>query len=111
MTSKTTWNTGNNLLNNAVLNKLHTPRNQSSRDPNKITSPGQHELMPLVRESMQRNLDAENVNEMLPDLDFVADIVVSGILSSKDQIIRLEITFHHVAIHETTNPFLCLRDE
>ena len=86
MTSKTTWNTGNNLLNNAVLNKLHTPRNQSSRDPNKITSPGQHELMPLVRESMQRNLDAENVNEMLPDLDFVADIVVSGILSSKDLI-------------------------
>lgn len=86
MTSKTTWNTGNNLLNNAVLNKLHTPRNQSSRDTNKITSPGQHELMPLVRESMQRNLDAENVNEMLPDLDFVADIVVSGILSSKDLI-------------------------
>lgn len=86
MTSKTTWNTGNNLLNNAVLNKLHTPRNQASRDTNKITAPGQHELMPLVRESMQRNLDAENVNEMLPDLDFVADIVVSGILSSKDLI-------------------------
>lgn len=87
MTSKSAWNSvGNNLLNSAVLNKLHTPRNQTSRNPNQITTPGQHELMPLVRESMQRNLDAENVNEMLPDLDFVADIVVSGILSSKDLI-------------------------
>lgn len=86
MSSRSTWGTTNNLLNNAVLNKLHSPRNMSKSNPNQISSPGQHELMPLVRESMQRNLDAENVIEMLPDIDFAADIVVSGILSSKDLI-------------------------
>ena len=72
----------------AVLNKLIRPQTaqggQSSA--NRATVPDQHELMPFVREQMQRRIDSDNVFDILPDVQFAADIVISSILSSKDLI-------------------------
>ena len=72
----------------ALVNKLIRPRGSmaSSSTTPKVNIPQQHELVPFVRENMQRVMDGENVLEVLPELEYVADIVISGILSTKDLI-------------------------
>lgn len=69
-----------------LLKKLIHPVNRSNTSNNKLTAdvPAQHELIPIVKENMQRIMDGENVLEILPDLDYVASIVISGIISTKD---------------------------
>lgn len=72
---------------NALLNKLIRPRGAMARsEAAQVNVPQQHELVPFVRENMQRVMDGENVLEVLPELEYVAEIVISGILSSKDLI-------------------------
>lgn len=72
----------------AVLNKLIRPQTAHGGQPSssRATVPDQHELMPFVREQMQRRIDSDNVFDILPDVQFAADIVISSILSSKDLI-------------------------
>ena len=72
----------------ALVNKLIRPRGSmaSSSTTPKVNITQQHELVPFVRENMQRVMDGENVLEVLPELEYVADIVISGILSTKDLI-------------------------
>ena len=72
----------------AVINKLIRPQNANSgyQTGNRASVPDQHELMPFVREQMQKRMDSDNVFDILPDVQFAADIVISSILSSKDLI-------------------------
>ncbi len=69
----------------AVTNKLILPSGVN-RASGKVGIPTQQELIPIIRSTMQQVTDAENVFEMLPDLEFVASVVVSSILSTKDLI-------------------------
>lgn len=69
-----------------LLRKLIHPAGRTNTSTNKLTAdvPSQHELIPIVKENMQRIMDGENVLEILPDLEYVASIVISGIISTKD---------------------------
>lgn len=86
-----------NALTTVILNKLIHPTNRMVT-PDKLTAdvPAQHDLIPLVKENMQRVMDGENVLEILPELDYVASIVISGILSTKD-LITCKLTFESLA--------------
>lgn len=86
-----------NEFTTALFNKLIHPTNRTI-NPNKLTAdvPAQHDLIPLVKENMQRVMDGENVLEILPELDYVASIVISGILSTKD-LITCKLNFDSLA--------------
>lgn len=86
-----------NEFTKAIFNKLIHPTNRTI-SPNKLTAdvPAQHDLIPLVKENMQRVMDGENVLEILPELDYVASIVISGILSTKD-LITCKLNFDSLA--------------
>lgn len=70
----------------AVVNKLIRPRHLSNVDAkrNQARTPSQYELFPIVHDSMERINDADKIFDILPDLQQVAEIAISGILSSKD---------------------------
>ena len=74
-------------ISKAVMEKL-IPSNYNNVNEtgkaNTASVPSKLELMPFVRDGMRNNLDAENTFDVLPDMQFVADIVVSSILASKD---------------------------
>ncbi len=71
----------------AVINKLITPRTTAG---NPATSgapiPSALELNPIFRDTMQRGFDADRIMDVLPDLEQVAQIAISSILSTKDLI-------------------------
>lgn len=73
-------------INQAVVNKLIRPRHLSNADASKhqARTPSQYELYPIVQDSMERINDADKIFDILPDLQQVAEIAISGILSSKD---------------------------
>ena len=78
--------TKSQLVNQAVVNKLITPRHMQTSGENayKARIPSQYELYPIVKDSMERIEDADKIFDILPDLQQVAEIAISGILSSKD---------------------------
>ncbi len=70
----------------SIMSKLVTPKGKSSSDDNITNLPTQHELQPLMRDTIQRSKDADNAFEVLSDLEMVAQVAISSILSSKDLI-------------------------
>ena len=78
--------TKSQLVSQAVMNKLITPRHMPTTGENahKARIPSQYELYPIVKDSMERIEDADKIFDILPDLQQVAEIAISGILSSKD---------------------------
>ncbi|AQT27958.1 putative virion structural protein [Vibrio phage pVa-21] len=70
----------------SIMSKLVTPKGKRSSDDNVTNLPTQHELQPLMRDTIQRSKDADNAFEVLPDLEMVAQVAISSILSSKDLI-------------------------
>jgi len=70
----------------SIMSKLITPKGKTSSGDNKTSLPTQNELQPMMRTGMQQAKDADNAFEVLPDLEMVAQIAISSILSSKDLI-------------------------
>lgn len=70
----------------SLMSKLVTPKGKRSADDNVTNLPTQHELQPLMRDTIQRSKDADNAFEVLSDLEMVAQVAISSILSSKDLI-------------------------
>jgi len=70
----------------AVLSKLITPKGKEGNAHHQTSLPTQNELSPIMRDTMQRSIDADYIFEVLPDLEMVAQIAISSILSSKDLI-------------------------
>lgn len=69
----------------AIVNKLVRPSDvRGAGSGNRI--PSNHELAPLVRDTMKSIDDAENTLDVLPDLNLAAEIQIASILSSKDLI-------------------------
>lgn len=83
---KRTTLTKSELVSQAVMNKLITPRHMqtSGENAHKARIPSQYEMYPIVKDSMERIEDADKIFDILPDLQQVAEIAISGILSSKD---------------------------
>lgn len=83
---KRTTLTKSELISQAVMNKLITPRHMqtSGENAHKARIPSQYEMYPIVKDSMERIEDADKIFDILPDLQQVAEIAISGILSSKD---------------------------
>lgn len=81
---------GNTLQNRdklveAIVNKFITP-NKKAVGNNATRLPSNAELSPIVRDTIKSVEDAENVLEVLPDLNLAAEIQIASILSSKDLI-------------------------
>lgn len=70
----------------SIMSKLVTPKGKRSSDESVTNLPTQHELQPLMRDTIQRSKDADNAFEVLSDLEMVAQVAISSILSSKDLI-------------------------
>lgn len=70
----------------SIVNKLVTPRGETNGSKATTRVPTQNDLMPIMRNNIQRTADAEYIFEVLPDLELVAQVVISSILSSKDMI-------------------------
>lgn len=77
---------GHDSVVESIVSKLITARGEMAGSPRKTKIPTQNELMPIMRNSIQRTTDAEYIFEVLPDLELVAQVVISSILSSKDMI-------------------------
>lgn len=69
-----------------MTSKLLTPVGKGSSDRNTTNLPSPHELQPIFKSTMQSSIDADHAFNVLPDLEMVAQISISSILSSKDLI-------------------------
>lgn len=80
----------------AMISKLvrSTDRpNQYDHDGNKtITAPDQMNFANISRQIAEKSKDAENVNELFPDMELSAQILISSILSPKDMA-KTELNF------------------
>ena len=80
----------------AMISKLvrSTDRpNQYDHDGNKtITAPDQMNFANISRQIAEKSRDAENVNELFPDMELSAQILISSILSPKDMA-KTELNF------------------
>ncbi len=70
----------------SIMSKLITPKGVASNTEGNTNLPTQHELQPLMRDTIQRINDADYAFEVLSDLEMVAQVAISSILSSKDLI-------------------------
>lgn len=70
----------------ALVRKLVAPKGEENSSTHKTRIPSQYELAPFMQDTIQRSRDADYIFEVLPDLEYVAQIAISSILSSKDLI-------------------------
>jgi hypothetical protein len=70
----------------SIVRKLIKPRNESQSSQSGAKIPTQHELAPIMRNNIQRATDNDYIFEVLPDLELVAQVAISSILSSKDMV-------------------------
>lgn len=68
----------------AMADKMKQVTINDDNSNNRANLPSANELSPIVRETMQSIQDAENVRNVLPDIDYAAEIRIASILSTKD---------------------------
>lgn len=79
----------------AALSKLISPKERPRHDSGgfrEITAPDQSNFAAISSDIAQKTKDAESINQLFPDMDLSAQILISSILSPKDMA-KVELTY------------------